>query len=114
MIVFLSVLVQQFEFVDVQCDRDAGAVAAREKAGAAEPRTDSHACKRAGRLTESHCGKLALDAPLAAGFSLDGRMAQRAIERGNAARRVAQDAAFRELGIEHEPVRARVRTLVRI
>jgi len=96
------------ESYDVQCDGVASAIAAREKALAAECAADSHRVQPLGHVAERHRVQLAFNAALATGFRLPRTVHERALESGNADWRVTEFCTLRERRGERQPIVAGV------
>jgi len=102
------------ESCDVQCDGVTGAIAAREKALAADRAADDDGAQASRHVAEGDRVQLALDLALSAGFRLLRAMHERAFERRNSDRRVAKVCTLCKGRGKHEPIIAGVRQARRV
>ena len=102
------------ESCDVQCDGVAGAIAAREKALAADRAADDDGAQASRHVAEGDRVQLALDLALSAGFRLLRAMHERALERRNSDRRVAKVCTLCKGRGKHEPIIVGVRQARRV
>ncbi len=102
------------ESCDMQCDGVAGAIAAREKALAADRAADDDDAQASRHIAECDRMKLALDLAFSAGFRLPRAMHERALECRDSDGRVAKLCTLRKRGGKHEPIFVGVRQARRV